>query len=497
MTMKAFYRSSVLFSAVLGFLFLSLIVLPSSCGRAQAPGDETTPTAAEPASYVGPTGPGATYYVSPSGSNDNPGTKERPLKSPGFASRRLRPGDTLVIGEGTYVLSAFDDDIITPARGAEDAWITIRGEGTARPVLAGADNLLCAINLDNAAYLTIEHIEITSHKGAQFRDGIQAIDGPVTHVILSDLSIHHVDEFGVNIADADDLKIAGCDISHTGFGSIGGPAGNSGGWRNVVISDCRLSYNGHYYQGGPGPSPYDRPDGLGIEPSEGPIEIVRCVSEHNRGDGLDSKVKNTTIRDCIVANNSCDGVKLWGNNSTVENTLIYGRGDGDRDPSPWSAVVIHTEQADSSFYLTNLTVDDALGNNYLMHAQYDYPDVPITITMTNCIMSGRGPNSPIFIAGKVKLVADNNLFIFPGSDTTLIRGDVRDYGPGDVSLLGPGNGSGDPLFVRPGFGTEGDYHLRDLSPAIDAGTAAGAPKTDLDGRSRPAGRATDIGAYER
>jgi len=46
------------------------------------------------------------------------------------------------------------------------------------------------------------------------------------------------------------------------------------------------------------------------------------VTVNNRKDGLDSKAANTTIRRSIVANNSCDGVKLWAGDSRVENTLI-------------------------------------------------------------------------------------------------------------------------------------------------------------------------------
>jgi hypothetical protein len=50
----------------------------------------------------------------------------------------------------------------------------------------------------------------------------------------------------------------------------------------------------------------------------------------------------------------------------------------------------------------------------------------------------------------------------------------------------------DPKFVNAGHG---DFHLRHGSPAINAGTAAGAPKTDFDGRARSDGR-IDIGAFE-
>jgi parallel beta-helix repeat protein len=61
----------------------------------------------------------------------------------------------------------------------------------------------------------------------------------------------------------------------------------------------------------------------------------------------------------------------------------------------------------------------------------------------------------------------------------------------------------DPLFVSQppvGLGTSGDLHLQACSPAIDAGTASGAPGTDKDGLGRVdainSGGLVDIGAYE-
>jgi hypothetical protein len=42
----------------------------------------------------------------------------------------------------------------------------------------------------------------------------------------------------------------------------------------------------------------------------------------------------------------------------------------------------------------------------------------------------------------------------------------------------------------------GDYQLQSGSPAIDAGSATGAPATDFAGTARPQGAAVDIGAFE-
>ncbi|MBN2246731.1 MAG: right-handed parallel beta-helix repeat-containing protein, partial [Candidatus Aminicenantes bacterium] len=315
-----------------------------------------------------------TYYVSLSGNNSNPGTKEKPWATPGFASRRLKPGDTLIILSGTYYLSRYDEDIITPRSGNPKAWITIKGpDNESRPVLAGRNNLAYVIRLSNVSHVKIENLEITSEKGAILREGITAIDRPVSHIVFNNLYIHHLNEFGMNLKDVKHVLVFNSKIDYCGFGSIGGPKAQSGGWQHVVIKDCSLSYSGHFYRGGK--NPYDRPDGFGIEPSNGPIEIVNSIAEHNRGDGLDSKAKNTYIHECEVANNRCDGVKLWGSGSRIENCLIYGRGDGDTHATPWAAIVIDSEKH-ARFEIVNTTVDDHLGKNYIMYVQYDTPNIP-------------------------------------------------------------------------------------------------------------------------
>ena len=58
--------------------------------------------------------------------------------------------------------------------------------------------------------------------------------------------------------------------------------------------------------------------------------------------------------------------------------------------------------------------------------------------------------------------------------------------------MGSGNISADPRFVDR---SQGDYHLTDNSPAIDAGTGDGAPVVDFEGDPRPA-EAVDMGADE-
>jgi hypothetical protein len=180
----------------------------------------------------------------------------------------------------------------------------------------------------------------------------------------------------------------------------------------------------------------------------------------------------------------------------VENTLIYGRGDGNPQTTPWAAIVIGTETAHARLEIVNVTVDDALGGNYLMYVQYDNPDVPVQLTVRNTIFRGVGPNCPLSIGRASTLVADHNLFYLPNSDFVLTHGDT-DYTADTIGNLGAGNRYGDPRFVSPAWGTEGNYHLQAGSPAIDTGTSPGAPSTDLEGSPRPRGDGFDMGAYDR
>lgn len=411
------------------------------------------------------------YYVSPDGNDNNPGTIDQPFKTIAQAVTHLQAGDTLVVF----------------ARNRNET-----------PVIAGENNLISAFDISNCQYVRIENLEITSNNGKEFREAISGTGGPVAHIILKDLYVHHIDEFGIDIGDANDLQVLNCRLTYCGFGCIGGPAGQQGGLRNVLIQGCDLSYSGHYYQGGDGSNrPYDRPDGFGIEASEGPIEICNTNATHNYGDGLDSKAKRTYIHECIVVNNSCDGVKLWGDSSRVENTLIYGRGDGNPTTTPWSPIVISTENNNAHFEIVNCTVDDSIGENYIMHVQYDTPTIPVNLRIVNTIFSSRGNNAPvIWLAEAVNYDITYNLFYAPRDDRLLIQGNTT-YTSNEVGQIGTGNIYGNPQFNSVAWGTEGNYHLRSGSPGIDNGDSLSAPAIDLEEKSRPQGGGVDMGCYEQ
>ncbi len=307
-----------------------------------------------------------TYYVSTTGSDSNSGSQISPWRNPAYGAGRLNPGDTLIILGGRYIITEYDD-IIQPNSGNSSAYVTIEGEAGNRPILAGGQNLAALFFLSGAHFVKLRNLELTRNdpvpgSGGRCQNGIDILDSPADHIILEALKIHHLGDMGLNAMDIDQLQILNCDISYCGISGIGGPSGSQGGWRNITIRGTRLAYMGYYYHGveNGDPPPYERPDGMEIpHGSKGPMLVEDVVVTHNIGDGIDCSVENTTIRRCYVANNGCDGVKLWRGDSRIENTVIYGKGDGDSTPTPWAAIVIDTDTAGDRFTLMNVTVDDA------------------------------------------------------------------------------------------------------------------------------------------
>ncbi len=91
-------------------------------------------------------------------------------------------------------------------------------------------------------------------------------------------------------------------------------------------------------------------------------------------------------------------------------------------------------------------------------------------TLTNCILWGNG----------------TEIVNVTGSSPTVTYSIVQG------GYAGTGNLNADPLFVN----SPTDLHLQPSSPAIDAGTSAGAPAFDFEGDSRPQGAGFDMGVDE-
>jgi hypothetical protein len=114
-------------------------------------------------------------YVSPNGSDSNPGTQSQPLQSIEAGVARLRPGLVLVLLDGTWKLAG---PIVIRQQGAADAWVEVRGARGATPTLdaSGVDIpwassypwVQGAVQVEGSAYVRVRNVHVKGSRLAGF-----------------------------------------------------------------------------------------------------------------------------------------------------------------------------------------------------------------------------------------------------------------------------------------------------------------------------------------
>ena len=440
-----------------------------------------------------------TYYVSTSGDNSNDGSFQQPWATPGYGSKQMAPGDSLVILSGEYVMETYYDDMITPPSGYSGNPTVVTGQGSPLPEMQGTGSLFSCVQLeDYSSNIIVSNMVLTSLIDEPYTGGTRGgiiCSGNSSDILFTGLEIHRTEMMGIDLGgDAAGVTIQDCTIHHTAYTCIGGPSASSQGWVDVLIDQCYLGYAGHFYNGEDTLSVWDRPDGVGFEDSEGPVTISNTLVEHTNGDGLDSKAKRTWIHHCTVSNCFADGIKLWGDSSFVENTLVYGTGDSVAVSSPWCALVIGTDDQNAVFGVTNCTFWDSpqRPSHYLSTVQYDNPSVSIDLVLQNNLFCG---NRRLYCRPCADVTAQGNLFRVV-DESVQITANGQDFDSLSIGNLGTGNVYADPEFLYvPDWGHDGDFHVGQNSPAVDGGVNSGLDD-DLDYFPRPYNSLYDIGCYE-
>ncbi|NOZ48986.1 MAG: hypothetical protein GXP37_02920 [Chloroflexi bacterium] len=204
----------------------------------------------------------------------------------------------------------------------------------------------------------------------------------------------------------------------------------------------------------------------GVKADVGDVTIRNCVIRDNFADGTPWSTGgggvaggDITIRDSFIINNNvrqgAGGVRSFGSQLTMVNTLVAdNHGDA----------AIH---ANGSVSLMNVTIARNDGGVLFNPPGQALLDITNSIIWQNQWSITQDPPAPRVVT----------------------------YSIVEGGWSGEGNLDTDPQFMDP---DNGDYHLAPWSPAIDAGTATGAPDHDLDGVPRPHAHNAlpDMGAYE-
>ncbi|RIH64467.1 DUF1565 domain-containing protein [Mariniphaga sediminis] len=102
-----------------------------------------------------------TYYLSPDGDDNNPGTLNEPWKTLEKANMALKPGDTVFLREGTY------RGIINPVSSGENHQqsITYQSEKPHGAILIGDESSKYIINMERKHFVTIDGFKMFPARG--------------------------------------------------------------------------------------------------------------------------------------------------------------------------------------------------------------------------------------------------------------------------------------------------------------------------------------------
>jgi parallel beta-helix repeat protein len=400
----------------------------------------------------------ATLYVSPAGSDANPGTAAAPLLTLQTAANRVAAGDTVNVAAGTY--RGFN----LTADGTAAARITFHAEPGVVIDRPNPWNNLDGINLEGASFVTVEGFTVTGMP----RAGIRSVTNEF--VVIRD-----------NVADAN--AVWGI---FTGFSSDllieGNRASNSAQQHGIYVSNSadRPVVRGNTVVGNHGSGIQLNADVF----AGGDGVITGALIEDNviraNGAGGGASINLDGVQDSVVRNNVIDGARSTGialfrqngaagssNNRVVNNTVVVDNGL-DVTAGRWAVSI------------SGGSTGNVLTNNILYSTQ-----------------SFRGAVS-VSADSLAGLVSDYNAaedrFSLDGGGSALGLAAWRAATGQDAhSLVLVDVAALNALFVDR---AAGDYHLHALSAAVDRGTASGAPAADFEGTPRPSGAGIDIGADE-
>lgn len=403
------------------------------------------------------------FYVSPSGSDGNPGTSGSPWATLQHAVDSVLPGDNIEVQTGTYVGCKIQNS------GTAGAPITLEAAPGAQVLVnaPGPNNIRGSIieveyhfAENTISYWTFKGLEVANaptNAGFDIRN--------TDHVTVQNCYSHNNHNWGIFMAFSYNQLIT---QNHCSYNTMQHGIYNSNSGDNGVFTYNELDHNG----------------GCGIH------------SNGDRSQGGDGIISNVLIANNIIHDNgapyggagiNCDGVI----NSTIQNNLLYNNHAGGITLYKTDGAV-----ASNNIVMVNNTIVQATdgrngvqitggANNKL------YNNIIVqqnTSSLRGCIVIDR--------AAQTGFVSDYNAF----AGNTRFSTDGKKFIsglPAWQSAIGQDTHSltstTSALFVN---ATGNDYHLKAGSPAINAGTSTSAPSIDLEGNPRPHGTAFDIGCYE-
>jgi hypothetical protein len=385
---------------------------------------------------------GKTYYVSPNGSDSNPGTKSSPWATLQKAESRVVAGDTVIVRDGIYTDEQNGSTLFVRRSGTNNiegsGLIVFRAENAHGAIIDGKKRNRTGINIYRANYRRFEGFEI--------KDSINGIFITGDNIYIYNCKIHGMGRWYVN----DNA----CDWS-PGFTGIGSRHDRT---TNVTIDSCEI---------------YD----IGRRPNKNCTDAQNAGYDHNlylMGHGW------TIINNLIYNAYAGWHIKIDGHDGSyrrpshviVNNVFAHDLSLAGH-ANKWGHIITRSDHG------TNSPKKVVIENNIF----YDVPT------------KGRG-TAAVHCSNRVEgsITVRNNV---TNTDDMI---DSRRGGSCETheNFLESNNTINLPLGS---FGMKdpenNDFSLTsEARYLIDKGISNNAPAKDKNGRSRPQGVTYDIGAYE-
>lgn len=484
--------------------------------------------------------PTSSLYVSPHGSDSNPGTKGKPFLTVQHAADVAKPGDTVNLRGGRYC----ERLAVTSSGNAPQGYITFRGEPGETAVLDGScltpvvgDSPMVALR--NVSYVKIEHLEVGNYKTAdpaRVPAGIR-VYGHGSHIEILDNNVHNIEQtypgregpgrgangFGIAVYGTDatspitDLIVDGNDVHSLQTGSseslvLNGNVTNFRVTRNRVHNNSNIGIDIIGFEHtAPDPGVDRARDGLvaGNHVYDITSRGNPAYGNDANSDGIYVDGGTRVLIERNIVNNTDFGIELASehfhrdtSHIIARNNLIYSchtagitlGGYDEKRGSTHDTVIVNntlykndtwhtgTGEIQMQFYLRN----NIFKNNIVYIGDSD---------QALRSRSGRiDPKTPT-------VTFDHNVYYSPkGANAVKWSLDGKDYASYQAYVKATGDDShskfADPKFVDP---ATHNFHLKKDSPAIDSGVTLGKDivgSEDLDGHPRCTNGKIDVGCYQ-
>ncbi len=366
----------------------------------------------------------------------------------GHAAALVNPGDTVHVQDGSYQGFYLDRG------GAPGSPITFLADGSAVRITADNGTTPDGINVENTHDVVIDGFVVNDRTRAGIRVAVSSF------VTVRNCHTGHNGHWGIFSGHAYDFTIE-----------------NNEAHDSVIEHGIYVSNSG------------DRPIIRGNVVHDNHANGIHMNGDLSQGE--DGIISNALVERNVIYGNGAgggSGINMDGvTDSVVRNNLLY-----DNHASGISLYRIDGATGSSNNLVVNNTIINALdarwcvnintgstGNRVINNILYSYHAFRGVIDIDDS-------SRPGFVSDYNSVMSR---FSIDSGDTVIGLAAWQGLGYDLHSFIATPS----TLFVGP----TSDFHLAPTSPALDAGTANGAPPDDLDGGARPVGTGVDVGAYER